>query len=292
MAKHTENKYSKIISQVGQYIFDHSHEVILLDELSAYTGFSKYHFNRLFFVATGYQLGEYIQRCKLDKALHALKHDNHNILDVALSVGYDSASSFTRAFHKVFSVTPSEVKQGKLPFNERGGSMLLKKSSSENLLQPTWHDFAEREIIGLSERGFSKQSFSKIAGSLYGRLTILAAPLSYDELQPVGVSIDNPWVGEQENSQFFAGFTRGLEYCKASLEVFTWRAGCWVCFIHKGPHDVMWQTISQVYAQWVIPNNITLKDQQIVQVYRNNPQTTATQELETELYFSVDKTPV
>jgi AraC family transcriptional regulator len=94
---------SKIINQVGQYIYDNSDQVISLDGLASYTGFSKYHFNRIFFAATGYQLGEFIQRHKLEKALHLIKQGNHNIIDVALSVGYDSPSSFSRAFKKNFS---------------------------------------------------------------------------------------------------------------------------------------------------------------------------------------------
>jgi AraC family transcriptional regulator len=50
----------------------------------------------------------------------------------------------------------------------------------------------------------------------------------------------------------------------------------------------MWQTISQVYAQWVLPNNIKLKDQQIVQLYLNNPLEIEPAALQTALYFAVE----
>jgi AraC family transcriptional regulator len=281
------NRYGIIISQVAQYVFEHCSEAITLDELSAYTGFSKYHFNGIFFAATGYPLGEYIQRKKLEKALYLIKQGNHHIIDVALSVGYDSASSFTRSFSKMFSVTPSDVVQGKLPINERGGVLPSKKFSDQNLLQPKWVELPEREIYGLSDKGFSEQCYSAVASTLYSRLIKLADPLHFSALQPVGVSIDNPWVGEQTESQFFAGFIHGLKGNSGVLEVFKWRAGRWACFTHTGPHSLMWQTISQIYAQWIIPQNIKLRDQQIVQRYLNNPKTTATDILQTELYFLV-----
>ncbi|MFT6692196.1 MAG: AraC family transcriptional regulator [Colwellia sp.] len=50
----------------------------------------------------------------------------------------------------------------------------------------------------------------------------------------------------------------------------------------------MWQTISKVYAQWVLANSIKLKDQQIVQLYLNNPMETEPEALKTELYFAVE----
>lgn len=235
-------------------------------------------------------MGEYIQRHKLEKSLQLIKSGNHNILDVALSVGYDSHSSFSRAFKKVFSVTPSDVILGKLPINERAGSLPPKKRLIERQLEPVWKTLPEQTIFGLYGKGFAKQSFSSLASELYERLTAMAQPLTYSELQPIGVSIDNPWAGEQAESRFFAGFSNGLTKHCAELDSYTWESGQWACFTHTGPHHYMWQTISQVYSQWVLPNSIKLKDQQIVQLYLNNPMETEAHALKTELYFAVEKT--
>lgn len=285
----SNNNNAKIISQVGQYIYDHSDKAISLDGLATYTGFSKYHFNRLFFAATGYQLGEFIQRHKLEKALHLIKQGNHNIIDVALSVGYDSHSSFSRAFKKNFSVTPSDVIKGDLPINDRAGSLKPRKLLTDQKLEPFWQILPEQEVYGFYGKGFNEQSFSAVARELYSRLSAMTEPLSYAELQPIGVSVDNPWTGEQTESRFFAGFIEGLSAHHEKLEVFKWRAGRWACFTHSGPHDCMWQTISQVYAQWVLPNSIKLKDQQIVQLYLNNPMETEPELLKTKLYFAVEE---
>lgn len=279
----------KIISQVAQYVYSHSDQPISLDSLAEYTGFSKYHFNRLFFAATGFQLGEFIQRQKLEKALYLIKQGNHNILDVALCTGYDSPSSFSRVFKKHYSVTPTDVARGVLPRNERAGDLKPKKNMPNGKITPKWKDLPLRNVLGLYGKGFSEQSFSSIAGKLYGRLAAMAEPLDYSQLQPIGVSVDNPWIGEQKESRFFAGFLNGLDDHNDSLEVFDWQAGKWACFTHQGPHDTMWQTISRVYSQWVLPQNITLKNQQIVQLYLNNPIKTEPDLVKTELYFAVDE---
>ena len=283
-----ENKNTKIISQVGQYIYDHSDQTISLEGIAQYTGYSKYHFNRIFFAATGYPLGEFIQRLKLEKALHLINQGNHNIIDVALRVGYESPSSFSRAFKKNFSVTPSDVVQGNLPINARAGSLIPKKRLTVNKIAPVWKSLPETTVYGFYGKGFTEQSFSAVATTLYGRLAAIAEPLNFAELQPIGVSVDNPWAGEQTQSRFFAGFVEGLSHSQEKLDVFKWQAGLWACFTHIGPHDYMWQTISQIYAQWVLPNSIKLKDQQIVQRYLNDPSITKPEALKTALYFAVE----
>lgn len=279
---------AEIISKVAQYIYEHSEQAINIEELARYAGFSKYHFNRLFFAATGFQLGEFIKRQKLEKAMFLLKNGHTNILEVAISVGYDSPSSFTRAFKTNFDRTPTDILNGNLPINMRAGNLPPKKVSEGAKLTPVWRDLPQTRVLGLYGSGFSEQSFSKVAGQLYSRLTELAEPLDFGELQPIGIAIDNPWVGEQKQSQFFAGFRQGLEGAKHQIDHYVLQSGRYACFTHKGPHSTMWQTISQVYARWVLPNQIRLKDQHIVQSYLNNPKDTPSQDLITELYFSVE----
>ncbi|GLX83914.1 AraC family transcriptional regulator [Thalassotalea loyana] len=279
--------HSTIVSQVAQYVFDHSEEKVSLEELANYTGYSKYHFNRIFAAATGFQLGDFIQRQKLEKAMHLIKQGNKSILEVALITGYDSPSSFSRAFKKNFGITPRQANQGLLPNTPRAGILAPKHSEFSRVLEPQLLTLPKQTILGLYGKGFDQQSFSRIAAELYKQLTDMALPLTFEQLKPIGVSIDNPWVGEQTQSTFFAGFTHGLN-ADHRLEEFAWQAGQWACFTHIGSHATMWQTISQVYAQWVLPNNIKLKDQQIVQRYINNPLQTPEESLLTKLYFAIE----
>ena len=216
-----------------------------------------------------------------------LKTGHSNILEVAMSVGYASPSSFTRAFKTNFGCTPSDIQNGQSPHNERAGNLPPKKVSDAFTLEPIWRELPETTVLGFYGTGFTEQSFSNLAGQLYARLTSLAEPLSFNELQPIGVAIDNPWVGKQTQSQFFAGFLNGLTQ-QQKLESYKLQSGRYACFRHQGPHNTMWQTISQVYAHWVLPNQIRLKDQHIVQRYINNPADTDAEKLITELYFAVE----
>lgn len=59
----------------------------------------------------GYSLSEYIKRRRLALAGSEVLSTNGKIIDIALKYGYDSPDSFTKAFTRFHSVTPSAVRK-------------------------------------------------------------------------------------------------------------------------------------------------------------------------------------
>ena len=57
-------------------------------------------------------LSEYIRRRRMTLAAFELQNAGAKVIDIALKYGYDSPSSFTRAFQTVQGVTPSEARRG------------------------------------------------------------------------------------------------------------------------------------------------------------------------------------
>ena len=81
-----------------------------INEAAAITGFSKYHFLRLFTKYTGYTFHEYVMLKRI-QASENLLSTNASITDVAYSTGFQSSSSFSRAFKKLTGKTPREYKK-------------------------------------------------------------------------------------------------------------------------------------------------------------------------------------
>ncbi|WP_121613555.1 AraC family transcriptional regulator [Mesobacillus foraminis] len=71
---------------------------------------SEYHFKRMFSFLAGITLSEYIRRRRLSLAAFELINSNIKIIDVAIKYGYHSPDSFTRAFHNLHGVTPTEAR--------------------------------------------------------------------------------------------------------------------------------------------------------------------------------------
>ena len=85
-------KHISTINQIAQYIYDNVEEAISLDSLATQFSVSKYHLNRLFFAQTGMNLGEFMQRRRMELAYELIRskenyrdtHDNLTILRAGL----------------------------------------------------------------------------------------------------------------------------------------------------------------------------------------------------------------
>ncbi len=76
---------------------------------------SSYNFQRMFSFITDITLAEYIRRRRLTCAAIELQNSNTRIIDVAVKYGYDSATSFARAFKQLHGINPAEAKQEGVP---------------------------------------------------------------------------------------------------------------------------------------------------------------------------------
>ena len=76
-------------------------------------GFSQYYFSRIFKAVTGYSLKDYILGRKISEACLDITRSDRTIIDVAFDYGFGSHESFSRAFHRITGMNPSEYrKQG------------------------------------------------------------------------------------------------------------------------------------------------------------------------------------
>lgn len=84
-----------------------------MEKVAQKAGCSNYNFQRMFSFITDIPVAEYIRRRRLTKAAMDLQSSDQRIIDIAVKYGYDSATSFARAFKLLHGITPSEArKQG------------------------------------------------------------------------------------------------------------------------------------------------------------------------------------
>lgn len=286
MSRVTTTLYSGFANAISDYVQANLDQEIALDDLAQHVGISKYHLNRLFQATTGFQLGEFIQRRRLQKAYALLSAGKCSVIDASLAVGYESHSSFSRAFLKAFDCKPSEVKLG-TECVWKTANTLKNVSKRDKDLQPEILVLPERKFCGLYGAGFKDNSFLSVGESLFNELGKRLHQASLGEFfsASIGVSLESPWQGDQTEIRFFVGVDSQHLPTHLELDEYSWTQGKWARFRYKGSYNLMWQTISRIYAGWVIPEGIALKDDAIVQVYLNNPRTTIETELVTELYL-------
>jgi AraC family transcriptional regulator len=84
---------------------------ISLESLAREYGYSPTHFHRLFTEAVGETPKDHVERVRLERAAYRLAITRDSVLSIALSVGFQSHETFSRAFKRRFGRTPTEWRQ-------------------------------------------------------------------------------------------------------------------------------------------------------------------------------------
>jgi AraC family transcriptional regulator len=91
-------------------------ESVDLASLAATFGFSPFHFHRTFTAKVGETPKEHFDRLRLEKGWLLVATTDESILQIALSVGFQSHETFTRAFKRAYAMTPTAFRRGAKTF--------------------------------------------------------------------------------------------------------------------------------------------------------------------------------
>lgn len=101
------------INRVMRHIADHLAEPMTVAGLARVAHLSPFHFHRVFAAEVGEPVGRFVTRRRLEVAALGLAyHPHRSITEIALSSGYGTSSSFSKAFGAYFGCTPTAVRAG------------------------------------------------------------------------------------------------------------------------------------------------------------------------------------
>lgn len=94
-----------------EYIEKNLKEKINLDDLAHKANLSKYHYHRLFHKIVGDSVSRYITKRRMEKAAEDLIQTEQPIINIALNYQYASQESFSRAFMRIYGLTPGKYRK-------------------------------------------------------------------------------------------------------------------------------------------------------------------------------------
>ena len=106
-------EYIKKLNQSIDYIENNICEDLEVEKIAKISCLSKYHFQRLFHLLSGYTIAEYIRKRRLTLAAQKLATEDIKVIDVAIKYGYSTSESFSKAFSRLHGINPSVVKNSK-----------------------------------------------------------------------------------------------------------------------------------------------------------------------------------
>ncbi len=93
------------------YITQHCSEKLTLEQVAAYSGYSKYHFTRIFKTFTGTSFHDFYLRQRMILCRQLLSELSLPVTEVASRAGFGSLATFNRVFKQYEGVTPSQFRQ-------------------------------------------------------------------------------------------------------------------------------------------------------------------------------------
>lgn len=103
---------NETINTITNYIEDNLTEEIDMKKLSKLVGINEFILSQLFSLVCNISISSYIRARRLSKSVYDLI-DGQKVIEVAINYGYESASSFSRAFYKFHGIMPSKIKSFK-----------------------------------------------------------------------------------------------------------------------------------------------------------------------------------
>ena len=191
----------KYMRDVVDWIEDRLCDGLDLDEIASYARCSPYHFARIFHEHSGMSVLAYVRR---RVHLHAARElrDGVSVADTALEYGYQSASSFTRAFRRSLGKTPREYRLLATRIREEPttDTVEIKNVSDHGTLRLSY-DLADY-ALKLSSRSHMPYTYDYFLEQLEGQSPFLLYAKS--DARVVGVAFGSPQANNHVTVAFVA----------------------------------------------------------------------------------------
>ncbi len=202
---------------------------LVLEGLAREVGMSKFHFHRLFKTETGSTPLKYINKLKLEHAVHFLiMYPNSKQLEVAFESGYSSPVVFARIFKQFYGSSPMDFRKKKL------GAKKLRKHQSK--------EYSHLDITYLKKKKIFVARSNLLANNLsnlYKKLIDKIEKPTYG----IGFYIDTPIHTNLNECRYFAGLedeqfgSSNVENSKKESPYFHIEEGYYTYFNIQGDFD-------------------------------------------------------
>jgi AraC-like DNA-binding protein len=96
------------LKRVTEYVDNHLSDKIRLLDLAAVAGLSRMHFASQFRIATGLRPHEFLLRRRIRRSEELLRSSSMEIIEIALSVGFQTQAHFSTVFKRFVGFTPRQ----------------------------------------------------------------------------------------------------------------------------------------------------------------------------------------
>jgi AraC family transcriptional regulator len=246
------------MNQVIDHMDRHYGSAIALEELARVSGFSLYHFHRLFTAILGEPVYSYLNRRRLERAAQFLRHHPERaVTHIALSCGFTTPANFARAFKVHFGTSASRYRKGEdskisqvdskqgiasVPGNVQASSMGM---NVEMTTLPSYHVAYLRHFGGYASPDLA-QTWVKLIrwASSRGKMTA--------DAMLIGVPHDDDTVTPHDKCRYDACIVVGKDESRSdSVNYAELPGGTFATFSTRKPPSEVGRGWEELYSRWL-----------------------------------------
>lgn len=238
------------------YIEEHLMEdTLTLETISKYSGYSMYHIHRLFSSLTEMSLHAYIQRRRLTEAARRLVFSTESILDIALSSGYRTQRSFTRAFQSLYEHSPKSYRKQKVFMPKQLPYDIEKRQTIHHDLTLHTHCMKMKEMYLIGYEADTRHGFHVIGKcwhKLHKSKHLITQTCNAQFLVGVNDYRDADFTAPQPSFHYFAGAeVSSFSSIPKGMSTCTLPNTNYVVFTFRGKNeDSMQPIVEYIYKEW------------------------------------------
>lgn len=275
----------ELVIKVQEYINRHLFDELDSDTLSQVASISKYHFRRLFKAVCGENIGNYIQRLRLEYIAFKLITTDVSVPKLLCQINYQNKHTLSRAFKSYFNCSIPE-------FRKKHSNVSPERKN------PKQTDFSIEKISGIRIAYLKLERTQDVSHSfsvLWKQLLQFSEnhELSSKGCQYISLTLDYPLITPEEQTRFMIGVTLPKSFnIPKGFGYYEIPAGEYAVFRFKGFYHQLNRVYRHIYLDWLPTSDYALREQFTFETYIDTPEKTPASELVTDIYIPVMKKDV
>ena len=264
-------QYQRRLDVVTDYIYAHLDDDLSLETLAHVSGFSRYHWHRIYRAVRGETAAQTVRRLRLERAAAMLTETSWPVERIAWKAGFTGTDVFSRAFLRSYRTTPSRFRIGGRPASIDSLVTSCGSGLTSSVREaPGWMVRVEARFgyrLAVSEHRGSYMDIGRAFSRVRDRVG--AGSLM------VAIYADDPDAVPVADLRSAAGTVvdPGTESPHDLVERMV-PAGRYAIMRYIGPYSSMHAAYLWLYGQWLPSSGEEPRDHPIIEEYLTDPATT------------------
>ncbi|MEK8215217.1 effector binding domain-containing protein [Paenibacillus sp. FSL L8-0463] len=278
------------------FIENNLNNTISVTDVAKAASYSYYHFHRFFQAMMGETVGSYIRSRRLTQAAKELLYTNKRILDIAVSLQFESHEAFSRAFKSQYHLTPNQYRKNRVE-TILGSRREITKPEIQHrcnsiTLRPQIVDVEPKQLVGIRFQTSvaNNQSVSKweyFQSRVHEIPHALPDSCRYGIFESAQGCTFTSFSEQSQTSEFIGIEVNDTSLAPDKMCYKKFPGGKYARFTHTGKTHSLFQSYQYIWGTWLSASDVELAARDDFECYSERFLGTDNPESQIDIYFPI-----